>query len=511
MKKLLLFAALCAALVACNKNIDQTPRYKAGETITLSARIDNHQTKITSNNIDAAEVTFKWQEGDQVLLILFDSSTQELLEAQVFTVKSGTISTDGKSADFTGKALGNMSSYTVYFLGRNADVETISGFRSGNVSLDNVSSNYNLVIEGTGNEEGFSLNTYNMALHLKLKGSAKLGKVDYLSGESRVTINCGDGLQLESDSAKDLLIPFYYLINNSFILRFYDTDSRLLLEKVKNEINTGTSNILSFPVLEINAIPEGALSGVFSVGSTKKVRFSKGNLYYNGSTWNFEDNQSDYRTYQGCHSCKNGTKTDTGTASNHWGLFSWAVSNIYGMTTSKNLSDFENYNFEFGDNPIVNGGNVAKAWRRLTKNEWKYLMNTSNATSNARTQANRFAKAKVNGVNGLLIFPDGYSGTVAGGGIGSINETGTEAFPTSSIESSTWTKMENDGCVFLPAAGDRDGANVKNVETAGFYQSSDSEVDHKRYFLYFDIEKVNDVECNYRCYGQSVRLVRVTQ
>ena len=43
----------------------------------------------------------------------------------------------------------------------------------------------------------------------------------------------------------------------------------------------------------IGSVPEGALKGVFSVSSTKKVYFSQGNLQYRASTntWRFADKQ----------------------------------------------------------------------------------------------------------------------------------------------------------------------------------------------------------------------------
>ena len=44
------------------------------------------------------------------------------------------------------------------------------------------------------------------------------------------------------------------------------------------------------------SVPDGAINGKFSVSSTKKVYFSKGNLRYASSKWSFFDNQYDYYT-----------------------------------------------------------------------------------------------------------------------------------------------------------------------------------------------------------------------
>lgn len=42
---------------------------------------------------------------------------------------------------------------------------------------------------------------------------------------------------------------------------------------------------------------KGALPGEFSVSDTKRIRFSKGNLYFNGSQFVFEDKQYEFHGY----------------------------------------------------------------------------------------------------------------------------------------------------------------------------------------------------------------------
>ena len=56
-------------------------------------------------------------------------------------------------------------------------------------------------------------------------------------------------------------------------------------------------------------LPEGALSGEFSVGATKKVQFSQGNLYWDGDSYEFEENQY---------------STGTWNAENHVNYFFWS-------------------------------------------------------------------------------------------------------------------------------------------------------------------------------------------
>ena len=58
---------------------------------------------------------------------------------------------------------------------------------------------------------------------------------------------------------------------------------------------------------------------------------------------------------------------------------------------------------DWGYNAISNGGNEEGLWRTLTMDEWLYLLDMRNTTSGMR-----FAKANVEGVNGLLLLPDDW-------------------------------------------------------------------------------------------------------
>jgi len=61
----------------------------------------------------------------------------------------------------------------------------------------------------------------------------------------------------------------------------------------------------------------------FSVSDTKRVRFTKGNLYWDGSKWQMEKRQYDYRTWQGNKSCIDGVISSNGTPAGHVGLMYW--------------------------------------------------------------------------------------------------------------------------------------------------------------------------------------------
>ena len=56
----------------------------------------------------------------------------------------------------------------------------------------------------------------------------------------------------------------------------------------------------------------------------------------------------------------------------------------------------------------------------------------------------RYDFAKVNGGEGLILYPDDY--TPAGAGVGAVTSKGT-------VSADNWYKMQAAGCTFLPSAG----------------------------------------------------------
>ena len=264
----------------------------------------------------------------------------------------------------------------------------------------------------------------------------------------------------------------------------------------------------------------GASKALFSVSDTKKVKFSKGNLQYQASTgtWRFAENQTDY--------IGDGNANISSSYSGWIDLFGWGTSgwnsgaNAYQpWATSTSYSDYYpggSYtnsltgayaNADWGVyNAISNGGNQAGMWRTLTKDEWEYLLN-SRAASTINGVANaRYAKAVVNGTNGLVIFPDNFT-MPSGISYPSRINTAGGSFTSNTYTESQWSQMEAAGAIFLPAAGFRYGTEVDRVGTFGNYWAStyDSEV-IAWYMGFSDGNLVVDYRNRY--YGLSVRLVR---
>ena len=254
-----------------------------------------------------------------------------------------------------------------------------------------------------------------------------------------------------------------------------------------------------------NAIP-GALIGQFSVSSTKKVYFSKGNLQYQASsnTWRFAEHQYDYVG----NAAGNNTSSDRDTQSGWIDLFGWGTSgktfasgygshyqpwkksttsSYYGPTGTNNLTG----TYANGDW----GVNMGSGWRTLTGNnigEWNYLFNTRTVNGGQGSGHSYTKGQKVNNVLGVVLYPDDYTGA---------------AYTTGA----NWATFESAGCVFLPAAGWRNEATVNSVGSYGAYWSSTAYDTNNARHLSFSsnggLYTVNPTSYNGRSSGYSVRLV----
>lgn len=238
----------------------------------------------------------------------------------------------------------------------------------------------------------------------------------------------------------------------------------------------------------------GAIKAAFSVGNDKKIYFSQGNLQYQASTntWRFAENQWNF-----VGKCKStqyypNQPQDTGNVFvdgvrcenenisptyNGWiDLFGWGTSGWesgakayqpYDTSTAKN--DYyqggatgNSANIDWGvHNPISNGGNEAGLWRLPTIKEWEYLLVSRPNYSEKR------GAATVNGVKGLILLPDDWT---LPEGLTFKSGMNNNDFKNCKYTAEEWTKMEENGAVFLPLAGYRRGISV--IRNNGQYFSA---------------------------------------
>lgn len=273
----------------------------------------------------------------------------------------------------------------------------------------------------------------------------------------------------------------------------------------KNYVN----NKYKLEVKSFETLPEGSITGLFTIdGNKEQVLFSQGNLQYQASTntWRFAEHQYDVIA---------DSNSNISSSYSGWiDLFGWGTSgynNKYPYMTSTTPTDYGNgdndlsgTHYDWGvHNAISNGGNQTNKWRTLTKDEWEYVFNTRNTVSGIR-----YAKACVNGMNGVILLPDDWNSSYYS--LSNTNNTGV-GFGVNTISASQWTILEQHGAVFLPAAGGRNGTSVGGVGLSGYYWSASYYNNNMNaYYVYFGDSNLGLQGYNRRN-GYSVRLVRNAQ
>jgi hypothetical protein len=262
----------------------------------------------------------------------------------------------------------------------------------------------------------------------------------------------------------------------------------------------------------------GGGAGVFTVGSNTKVFFSLGNLQYIGSAntsystayWNFADYQWDYLS---TNTGQNSSNPDVDRDLFGYGTSGYSHGQVcyQPYSTSQTNSNYYSGNLsgtaDWGYNAINNGANEVGLWRTLSKNEWNYVLNNRTASTVNGCENARYAKAKVNGAEGVILFPDIYEHPAGVDPPHSINAP-TAPFSSNTYSADAWMEMEFNGAVFLPAAGVRSGTTVGGGGSYGYYwtASATNDGDSKAFRLFMSDTELSFGSTN-SCYGYSVRLV----
>ena len=290
-------------------------------------------------------------------------------------------------------------------------------------------------------------------------------------------------------------------------------------------VNCEEKNLMQVEMKIVEA-PEGAIKGIFSVSPTKKVYFSKGNLQYKKSTktWRFAERQWDFI----------GEKAEKVFYGGWIDLFGWGTSgyeyskHVYDPCSTSDIiswyyaydsKDSALYNHtgiaDWGYNRISNGGNKENQWRTLTIDEWRYVIDYRMTPSGIR-----YARAKVNGINGIVLFPDDWNADyyeLKNANSDVINNSNNIEinYKENVIEKNEWINLfEPNGAVFLPAAGYKSRYTVFSVGYSGYYWSSDPAHDglferksenYANCLIFFSDQLFYSHEMRYN--GESVRLV----
>lgn len=287
------------------------------------------------------------------------------------------------------------------------------------------------------------------------------------------------------------------------------------------------------------------LSGEISVSDTKKVRFTKGNLYWDGSNFKMESNQYDYRTWYMIDDSDTSGSAKKNAVINGIScstpFYGDSYSDEIGNSTtgllywSKNLAVTYKWKYDYDDDVSENdtfaiakttehdaaiAGNDRYDYDVLSAEEWQYILDRKDDKNKPK---HGLATIKLSNnpedfVNGLVILPDEFTLDFVPG---RDNEKKWEA---NTYTKESWERMEKAGAVFLPAPGRRyyfyaaaEGQTIETysidyVNAQGYYQSTNIDIGvtpPSTLCLWVNSSSVAEINGFGRNAGASVRLVAI--
>ena len=413
------------------------------------------------------------------------------------TVSGGGYYSTGDQVTLT--AIPNSGYHFAYW----SDDQTLPATRTIIVPSGESSINYDAVFSPNDN---ISVHRTVMVPYCDTCSSEPTYTVNILSSDDQIGATAGSGTYRFDQQVEIMAIPY----GDNVFLHWSDG----------NGVNPRTITVQRPTRLMAYFCTQRELDFLFSVAPNRQVRFSKGNLQWSSTApgnWRFAEHQYDVIGADNAN-----------IASDYTGwidLFGWGTSghhDKYPYMTSTNGADYGNgardiagSNYDWG--VYMSGGYYGSyQWRTLTggeNGEWNYLINTRAASTVNGTANARYALIRVydgsNYIPGMLLFPDTFTWpSAAGSAPTAINTSAGSSWDNApSYNLTQFTALENEGCVFLPAAGRRSGTNVENVGVYGAYWSSSYEDVNTAYYPFF---RYNDVGTSYsagRGNGFSVRLV----
>ena len=223
------------------------------------------------------------------------------------------------------------------------------------------------------------------------------------------------------------------------------------------------------------------LDGVFSVSDGKKVHFTRGNLYFDGSS-KVEQHQYDFNS-------ANYTKPSA-----HVSHFMWC-DNIANATSQIYNSSWDGSTTFFTEDGFTVNGFSKNQCRTLTIAEWQYLFSFFYYDNDVRRGKYKCGITVCGKSNCVVLLPDNWTGDTI----------------ESSYDYAGWKHLEAAGAVCLPAAGYRDGArgfaNINDADSFGFYWSASTQSGNNAFKLYCNSDDVYPFNTDQRGCGYCVRLV----
>lgn len=370
--------ALLLAISSCQKE-PFTPDGTDVQLITVtpefSASISESQFKTT---VDASTGIVSWEDSDEI--------TVTDANAKKATYQVTKINEESGIATFNVKGTPDAGFGTAPFsatYGSEPSAKQVYSATAGKL--------YMTAAPTSGTRFTFSVKTGLMKINLKKEGESikKITVTGTPTGgsETSYVLDCsneGDGVNISSGADFFIALPegnYSRLCFDNAKLNHCIVSPTSDLAVVANHIKPiSLSSIIQFSFF---------LKGEFSVSSTKKVKFTSGNLYWNGSEWRLESHQYDYKTSWDEKHVDHLFWTDSEEGSR--------IKTADGTLDKASTTPF----FSQGQNKIKIQG-ISELYV-LTKDEWDYLL----------TNHTNKAGVKVAGIEGCwIIAPDGFSGSI---------------------------------------------------------------------------------------------------
>lgn len=535
MWKYISMAALAMMMVACS-NDDAAIDNAQGKVMTLTTTLkmaDNASTRTLTD--ETTQITAEWAVGDQ-FTISYQTTANDISDptdksgygvAEVKSVSGGTATVQATLADaLNGGAIDFSYPHAHNDPGTDPNTDQVG-------TLDDINANFACMYgSGTMSVSGTTVSIDDGGVTMTQE--ICIWKFTFSDGTNDITsaiTNLKLAFQYVTYDVNPTSQPAIYVaIYDGFP---YTTGGVTITATTASGVYTASKPSVTLQVgqmyesdVALSLIP-GPLAGKFTINASgNKVSFSQGNLQatYNGSSWSwaFATNQWDY-----IGNAEGNTKVSASTpfvsgysgSSTTVDLFGWvgASSNWtgaaqYGISNSTVTNNVDGYGNVSSEALKADWGTtMGTGWRTLTKDEWTYLLNTrvTGALVNGTSDAH-YTQAVINtdgtAVKGLIIFPDGYVGeTPTGVTWGTIND---KSDFTTTCTSAGWLALNAAGCIFLPAAGYREGSTVTDAGVGAGYWSSSSSNATYAFGIYFESNYFAYQYAGSRKYGFCVRLVQ---
>ena len=292
------------------------------------------------------------------------------------------------------------------------------------------------------------------------------------SGEAdkKVTITASSAVEIPA-AGKTFYVPVPPATHNPLTIKLSHGTKTVVMTTTKTE-GVPVARKTLYPIAFADNSNPHFLPGEFSVSATKKVKFTKSNIYWDGSVLHFEAGPTD---------------RPTSWNASHVGHFYWSKTESVSVAASYSdagrATDDKLWCHE--DSKIT--VDATSDLYALTHDEWKYLISTRPSAS-SRYKCN----ITVNGVAGcLIIAPDNAN------------------MPTKS--SYTLAELDAYGFVCLPPTGQRYGTTFDSANKGIYFPSTpyvDDVANVKRILFTTSLSYENS---NLRSYGCSLRLVKTSE